>query len=141
MVKNASRGDYGGPQLVYTYTIAPVEPVSGATVSGTPVEIGPAGGVTLADNGRVTFNNEVINGVTNTGAEQRENITVNTDITKFTKPEFTDMFLQILLNWMLCMEQTINRPDDYDTTRYLDVYIKYNEDGTSLIIGGYTLSK
>ncbi len=140
-VKNSSRGDYGGPAIVYTYTIAPVTPATGAKVGDTPVEIGPTDGATLANNGQVTFQNEVITGVTNTGVEQKKNLQVNVDLTKFTKPGIYRYLITDTTTIEAMYGAGLTRPDDYDATRYLDVYIKYNDAGTDLIVGGYALSK
>lgn len=137
-MKNAETGNYFSPNVTYTYTIAPVDPVANAAVGGLPVEKGPANSVSLA-NSNIVFTSALVNDVTSSGKVITEDITVNVDLTKFTKPGIYRYVLTDTTAVADLFAAGIVRSDDYDATRYIDVYVKYS--GTVLTVYGYTLSK
>ena len=148
-LKNTSMGTYYGPSITYTYTIAPQAPPSGTTITdattGTtlPVAAGPTGGATLGGGGTVTFSNPsyTISNMDDDGVESTQNLTVNIDLTKFQNPGIYRYIITDTTSIADLFDAGMVRPDDYDTTRYLDVYIKYNSTSSALTVGGYTLLK
>lgn len=142
-VKNATDGNYYGPAVVYSYTIAPVAPVAGAKVKDAsnndfPVEQGVVGGAVLANNGQVSFTSEKANNVSDAGVEQTKNLVINVDLSKFTKPGVYRYEIKDVTTTATLYAAGINRPDNYDTDRFLDVYIKNGD--TDLMVSGYTLT-
>ena len=143
-VKNTSPGNYYGPSVTYTYTLAPVAPAAGASVSDSitgvsyQVEQGPANGATLASSS-VTFNSPLVYDVKEEGVETIQNITVNIDLDKFQKPGVYRYAITDTTTTAALYAAGINRQDDYVATRYLDVYIKNS--GTGLAVSGYSLIK
>ena len=148
-LKNSSQGSYYGPAITYSYSIAPVAPPSGTTITdastGTtlPVQAGIANGATLGGSGTVAFANPAytITNLDDEGVESTQNITVNVDLTKFTTPGIYRYVITDTTAIADLYDAGIVRPNDYDTTRFLDVYIRYNADSTALVVGGYTLLK
>ena len=142
-IKNTVQGNYYGPNVVYSYTIEPVAPVDGSVVKDAnnnnfPVETGVADGASLLNSGNVTFTSQVINNVTVEGIETSQNLSVSVDLTKFTKPGVYRYLITDVTTTETLFNSGIVRPADYDTTRYLDVYIK---NGTSALeVAGYTLT-
>ncbi len=138
---NVTPDNYYSPEVTYTYTIAPAT-VNNVTITDTtnhslPVENGPTGGVTLGNGGNVEFASELSPFSSNDGTEKQENLTVNVDTTKFTKP---GIFRYVITDTTADSElynAGIVRPAGYDTTRYLDVYIQNNNSGFK--VTGYTL--
>jgi hypothetical protein len=136
---NGSLAYVYGPSVTYNYTVAPAAVESGAGVTDangvkSVVTAGPAGGVTLANNGQITFASEEVS----TANELTGTITANVDITKFTKPGIYRYEITDITSTEALFNAGITRPDGYDTTRYLDVYI-HNNNG-ALEVYGYVLA-
>ena len=143
-VTNSTEGDYYGPAVIYSYTIAPTEPTNGAKVKDDngndfPVEKGVEGGAVLAENGQVVFGSELVSNVNTSGVEQKKNLTVNIDLAKFTKPGIYRYKIEDVTAIETLYNAGINRADNYDNDRYLDVYIKNNGEN-GLAVAGYTLT-
>ena len=140
-MKNDETGTYYSPNITYTYTIAPQDPQGDTITDGSisvPVEIGPAGGATLASSS-VAFTSAAVDNVTSTGKEITQNITVNIDLTKFSKAGIFRYKLSDTTATSALFTAGITRHDDYKKDRYLDVYIKNGTSGVE--VSGYALSQ
>ena len=144
-MKNTSAGSYYCPNITYTYTIAPIAPPAGTVITdsttgaSSPVEIGPAGGATLDNSGQVVFTSTLIQNVVPGGKETTQNLTVNIDLTKFTKPGIFRYKIEDTTATSALYTAGIIRHDNYKKDRYLDVYIKNGSSG--LDVSGYALSQ
>ncbi len=140
-MKNDETGTYYSPNITYTYTIAPQDPQGDTITDGSisvPVEIGPADGATLASSS-VAFTSAAVDNVTSTGKEITQNITVNIDLTKFSKAGIFRYKLSDTTATSALFTAGIIRHDDYKKDRYLDVYIKNGTSGVE--VSGYALSQ
>jgi hypothetical protein len=144
-VKNELTGDFYGPTITYTYTIAKVAPAAGTTVvdANNPshtidVEEGPANGATLASS-NVVFTSSKITGVDSNGKEVKQYLTVNIDLSKFTKPGVFRYQITDTTPISDLYAAGITRQATYKTVRYLDVFIKNGTSG--LAVSGYALSQ
>lgn len=141
---NAVDGNYYSPNVTFTYTIAPVAPAENAVVTDKAnntavVRQGVEGGATLA-NSEIKFDSES-KSFTAAGNEITKELTVAVDLSKFTQPGVYRYKISDTTTDPVLFAAGIVRPADYETDRYLDVYIEYNEAGTELQIAGYVLAK
>ena len=139
---NDEPGTYYGPDVTYSYSIAPVEPAASASVTDSnnrtqPVHQGPADGASLAST-NVTFTSGTVSVIAG-GTEITQNLTVNVDTTKFASPGIYRYVITDTTSAATLYAAGITRPDNYDTTRYLDVYIRNGNNG--LEVAGYALTK
>ncbi len=137
-LKNDESGTYYNPNITYTYTIAPVTPATGAKVSGVDVVEGPTGGATLASNS-VAFTAGEVSGITSSGKEITQNLTVNIDLTKFSQVGIYRYKISDTTATSALFTAGITRKDNYNKDRYLDVYIKNGTSGVA--VAGYALTQ
>lgn len=125
-----------GPTVTYAYTIAPAKIADGTSINdGTTtvgVKAGVAGGVTLANDGMVVFTSSEVN-----VGEIKANLVANVDTTKFSLPGVYRYEIKDTTATSALYNAGITRPEGYDTTRYLDVYIRNSDSG--LQVYGYVL--
>ncbi len=138
---NEVPGQYYSPTVTYSYTIAPQD-VSGVTITDDNnrsllVERGPVDGAALDNSGNVAFTSALSDFTDGNGTEKTENLTVNVDTTKFSKPGIFRYVITDTTADSALYNAGIVRPAGYDTTRYLDVYIQNNNSGFK--VTGYTL--
>ena len=93
----------------------------------------------MAENGQIVFSSELAHNVSTSGVEQKKNLTVNIDLTKFTKPGIYRYKIEDVTAIETLYNAGINRAEHYDNDRYLDVYIKNNGEN-GLAVAGYTLN-
>ena len=115
-MKNDETGTYYSPNITYTYTIAPETPAAGAKVSGIDVVAGPTGGATLASNS-VAFTSAEVSGVTSSGKEITQNLTVNIDLTKFSQVGIYRYKLSDTTATSALFTAGITRKDNYNKDR------------------------
>ena len=140
-----------GPTVTYTYSIAPRSitntsagydyTVTDFNNASAKVKAGPADGVTLSDSTAVFTSSEVT--LSSGTAEITDNITVSVDLTKFANTTYGPGIYRYTITDTTAINDLyaagITRDDNYNTTRDLDVYIKYNAAGTALEVYGYVL--
>lgn len=131
------------PAITYSYTIRGIQSQTGTTVTDAEghrvsVRQGPEGGAVLPT-GTVAFDSmEVVaNGV---GNEVEDNLEVNIDITKFEQPGIYRYEVKDVTETDTLAEVGIERNEDYDLIRYLDVYIIRDQDTGELKVSGYALT-
>lgn len=139
------------PNLTYAYTVAPQNPGNatvtddGSLNNNTPVTVkvnqGPTGGVYFANGANViTFsstNNAVTASATGTEVEKSTNLSV--DLTQFTHAGVFRYVITETTTEDAKNAQGVLQGDDFDDTRYLDVYIQ--NDGTGLALYGAVIFK
>ena len=138
---NEVPGQYYSPTVTYSYTIAPQD-VSGVTITDDNnrsllVERGPVDGAALDNSGNVAFTSALSDFTDGNGTEKTANLTVNVDTTKFSKPGIFRYVITDTTADSALYNAGIVRPEEYDTTRYLDVYIQNENSGFK--VTGYTL--
>lgn len=139
---NEEAGNYFSPTITYNYGIAPATAPAGATVTDknsnvARVHSGVANGVSVTTQPSFTSESTEMD---SDGEQIESNIILTVDLTKFTSPgvyryELTDNTAQSVL-YAAGME----RESDYQTNRFVDVYITRNADG-SMGVSGYVLLK
>ncbi|MCR5429816.1 MAG: hypothetical protein K6E58_01105 [Eubacterium sp.] len=145
LVNLDAAGQYYSADIDYTYTIAPAEMSTFASQTVTDddsntgtVHAGPTGGVTIT--GTPSFDS-ALNNFTTTGNEITDTIDLSTDLSKFSKPGIYRYTITDTTATSALFGQGMNRPDDYQTVRYLDVYLHNNATSGNLEVYGYTLQK
>ena len=131
-----------GPGITYSYTVAPANVAAGTTVTdsnnhSTTVNAGPTDGLTLVSN-NITFSSSDKFTTSAAGVEATKDLALNVDISKFSKPGVYRYVLTDTTSKASLLAAGITRDDNYDTDRYIDVFIKRNPDGT-FAISGYAL--
>lgn len=132
-----------GPTVDYTYTIAPVDPASGAKVidfnnKEATVKKGPADSASLTD-ATAAFTSSALT-LSSGSYETTDNIVVSIATNKFSKPGIYRYVITDTTSTSTLYAAGITRPDDYVKARYLDVYVKYNSDGTAFEVYGFVLT-
>ena len=132
-----------GPTVSYSYTIAPINPPANAKIIDFNnvehiVEIGPAESASLTDSTAAFTSSKV--DLTEGSAEITDDIKVSIATGKFTKPGVYRYVITDTTQTSDLFAAGITRPDDYNKTRYLDVYVKYNSDETAFEVYGYVLN-
>lgn len=132
------------PNVTYTFTIAPVEPAKaqGATYStvndGTNslahVKAGVDGSASITGGSFTSAETALTGGQ----ATVTQNLTVTIDPTKFTAPGIYRYVITDTTTAETLYNAGISRPDGYDTTRYLDVYVR-NANSSGFEVYGYVL--
>lgn len=145
LVNKDAAGQYYSADIDYTYTIAPADMSTFASQTVTDddshtgtVHAGPTGGVTITD---MPSFDSTLSSFTTTGNEITDNLSLSTDLTKFTKPGIYRYTITDTTATSALFAQGMNRPDDYQTVRYLDVYVHRNATSGDLEVYGYTLQK
>ncbi len=133
-----------GPTVSYTYTIAPASVASGSDVTDTNdivgvVTAGPAGAVSLANGGTVTFTTAEVSTSTPLAPDSGHELKVNVDPTAFTKPGIYRYIITETTALSALYDAGITRADDYDNTRFLDIYV-HNAATTGYEVYGYVLT-
>lgn len=132
-----------GPGITYSYTVAPATVTEGAmTVKdadghSTTVHAGPAQGLTLASS-TLAFPATETNTTSATGIEHTKDIVMNVDLTKFDRAGVYRYVLTDTTAKADLYAAGITRDDNYDTTRFIDVFIKRNASG-NMEVYGYAL--
>ena len=142
---NEVTGEYYHPNINYTFTIAPATPPTGATAqTGTgataavaEVHTGIADAVSI---GSVPAFATGAKEMTAAGTEYTENLIINVDTTKFQKPGIYRYLITDTTSLADLYAAGVTRSSDYQTTRYLDVYIERDTD-TTYKVSGYVLIK
>ena len=134
-----------GPTITYSYTIAPVDPVTGAKIIDFNnvehiVVAGPTGSASLSEDNMTAEFTSSEQTLKNGSVEITDDITVSIDTTKFLKPGVYRYVITDTTQTSALFAAGITRPDDYNTKRYLDVYVKYNSDETAFEVYGYVLN-
>lgn len=138
---NAQSADSYGPNITFTYSVEPASVQAGTTITdndghtGT-LNAGPTGGMTLASS-NVVFPGSQIFSTSPAGTEAKKNITLNLNLDNFSKPGIYRYVLTDTTATSALFAAGITRADDYQTARYIDVFIK-NDNG-SLAVYGYAL--
>lgn len=131
------------PAITYSYEIRGVESRLGSTVTDTEgrrvsVRPGPDGGAVLPT-GVVEFDSQKV--MANTAAnEVEDNLVVNVDLSKFEQPGIYRYEIKDVTDLDLLRAAGIERAEDYDLIRYLDVYIIRDQDTGNLKVSGYALT-
>lgn len=129
-----------GPGITYTYTVAPATVAAGTTITDgtntTTVHAGPAGGLTL-DAASLTFGSGTTYTTSAAGVESTQNISMSVDLSQFTKPGVFRYVINDTTATSALYAAGITRDDNYDTDRYIDVFIKRGQNG--LEVAGYAL--
>ena len=130
------------PNVIYTFSLAPATVNEGTTITDNKspavtsvVTAGPTDGASL-DSTTLSFTSAE----TAVATDITQNLTVTTDISKFSKPGVYRYELKDTTTKTVLDAAGITRPTDYTDTYYLDVYVHYNTSG-SLEVYGYVLSK
>lgn len=143
LMKNDLSGtnQFYGPDVDYTFSVEPATPPAGATVSSnsavTNVHPGVADSVTISTT--PDFDSELVD-FTSAGTESQELLTLSVDVTKFTKPGVYRYLITDTTPASVLYATGIVRSSDYQTTRYLDVFIERDTDSTYKV-AGYVLMK
>ena len=127
-----------GPGITYTYTLAPAEVAAGTTVTdsndnSTTVHAGPAGGLTL-ESASLAFPASETNTTSASGTQHSKNIVMNFDGSAFERAGVYRYVLTDTTSAAALYAAGITRDADYDTTRYIDVFVK-NVNGTMTVYG------
>lgn len=130
------------PSTTYTYSIVPATVAANSTVTDADghtgkVVAGVNGGAVL-DATTLTLNSTAVTANQDTD-EVTGNIKVNIDLSVFTEPgiyryKITDETTDAILH-----NSGLERSAEYDTVRYLDVYIKRDATSGDLVVLGYAL--
>ena len=142
---NEVTGTYYHPDINYTYTIAPATPPTGATAkTGTgetaaeaEVHAGIADAVTISSVPQFATGAKEM---TAAGTEYTQNLNITVDTTKFAKPGIYRYLITDTTPLADLFAAGVTRTADYQTTRYLDVYIERDTD-TTYKVAGYVLIK
>lgn len=141
---NADAVSSYGPGITFTYTVAPATVTEGAmTVKDAPgrsttVHAGPASGLTLASSSLAFPASELFT-TSAAGTEATKNIVLNVDLTKFTKAGVYRYVLTDTTTTSALYNAGITRDDNYDTTRFIDVFIRRNVTTGNMEVYGYAL--
>lgn len=132
-----------GPTITYSYTIAPVDPPTNAKIIDFNnvehiVVAGPTDSASLTDSTAEFTSSELT--LSNKSLEITDDIKVSIATGKFTKPGVYRYVITDTTEKRDLFAAGITRPDDYNVTRYLDVYVKYNSDETAFEVYGYVLN-
>ena len=140
-IKNEVEMNVYGPDITYSYTIAPIDPAENAVASDStmtlPVTRGVADGAALESSNVVFASSELLSARAS-GVETTKNLSVNIDTTKFERPGVYRYMITDVTSTATLFAAGIVRPAAYDTTRFLDVYIKNGASGFE--VAGYTLT-
>ena len=132
-----------GPGITYTYTVAPATVTDGAMTvkdaegNSTTVHAGPAGGLTLAANSLAFPSSETFT-TTAAGQEHTKNIVMNVDLERFARAGVYRYVLTDTTPKADLFAAGITRDDNYDVTRFIDVFVRRNASG-SMEVYGYAL--
>ena len=133
-----------GPGVTFTYTVAPTDLTDGAmTIKDadghtTTVHSGPTGGLTLASSS-VTFGSNETFTTSASGVQATKDITLNVDLSKFSKPGVYRYTLTDTTDTSTLYAAGVTRDDNYQTTRYIDVFVYRNTETGAFYVGGYAL--
>ena len=139
---NGTLASVYSPNVDYRFTLEPVAPFEGATVTDSDgvvsvVTQGVAGGAVLAEEGIVGFASEE----TSVTEDITRNLTVNFDTASFSKPGVYRYELKDVTTDETLDAAGITRPAAYTDTYYLDVYVRNNAENTGFEVYGNILSK
>lgn len=132
-----------GPGITFTYTIAPATVTDGAmTVKDADghiatVHAGPAGGLTLASSS-LAFPASETNTTSASGIEHTKDIVLNFNASAFSRAGVYRYVLTDTTATADLYAAGITRDDNYDTTRFIDVFVKRNAQG-NMEVYGYAL--
>ena len=131
-----------GPGITFTYTVAPATVASNVTVTdknnhSTTVHEGPAGGLTLASSS-LTFSSTETFTTSAAGVQATKDIVLDVDISKFERPGVYRYVVTDTTAKADLYSAGITRDDNYDTTRYVDVFVKRNT-SRAMEVYGYAL--
>ena len=132
-----------GPGIEFTYTVGPATVADGSMTvtdsngNSTTVHSGPADGLTLAANS-VAFTSAETFTTSASGVEATKDITLNVDTSKFSRAGVYRYVLTDTTATSALYQAGITRANDYDTTRYIDVFIKRGTNG-AMEVYGYAL--
>ena len=125
------------PNITYSFTIEPAEIILNSNVSdGTyirQISSGIQNGVTLGNNGTITFTSAAAS--TSTGVTGT--LEINIDESKFPKPGIYRYKITDITETTALAAAGITRSPDYKSEYYLDIYIRYADN--ALETYGYTL--
>ncbi len=146
VMRNVEDGNYCCCVIRYNFSIASATPPSGATVGAVQVKPGVAAAVSITS--QPNFIQELVQ-MNSSGQETTKNITITVDPTKFTAPGvyryvITDNTTSADLYkvGIVRNNNAAQTPVDYQTTRYLDIFINSNSvQGGSYGVAGYVLMK
>ena len=133
-----------GPGITYTYTVAPATVEDGtmtvkdAAGNATTVHSGPTGGLTL-DASSITFGSSETFTTSATGVQATKNIVLNFDASKFARAGVYRYVLTDTTATSALYAAGIVRDDNYDTTRFIDVFVKRNATTGAMEVYGYAL--
>lgn len=139
---NEDSVDCYGPGVSFSYTLAPATVATGTTVTdannavGT-VHAGPANGLVL-NSSTVTFAATEVFTSSATGVEAKKNIEMTADLSKFSQPGIYRYVLTDVTPTSDLYNAGIIRDADYQTARYIDVFVRRNASG-NLEVSGYAL--
>ena len=140
---NEEAGTYYSPTIAYTYTVAPATVADNAKVTDSDgdvsrVHAGPADGVVINAQPEFTSHPETMNA---DGEEIKDNLELSVDLSKFgTTPGIYRYVITDTTPESELYAAGMERESDYQTTRYLDVYITRNASG-DMEVAGYVLLK
>lgn len=132
-----------GPGITFTYTVAPATVTEGAMTvtdadgNSTTVHAGPASGLTLASASLAFPASETFT-TSAAGTEATKNIVLNVDLTKFSRAGVYRYVLTDTTTTAALYAAGITRDDNYDTTRFIDVFVRRNAQG-NMEVYGYAL--
>lgn len=131
-----------GPGITYSYTVAPAAVDSGTKITdhdGTTgtLNAGPAGGMTIDSTTPVSFASTDTFTTTAAGTEATKNIVLNVVLSKFSKPGIYRYVLTDTTTTEALSAAGITRASGYQTTRYIDVFIK--QGASALEVYGYAV--
>lgn len=130
-----------GPGITYTYTVAPATTEDAMTVTdaedhvGT-VHAGPANGLTL-ETPSITFGADETYTTSAAGVQATKNIVMNVDLSKFNRAGIYRYVLTDTTAKADLYAAGITRDDGYDTTRFIDVFVRRT--ATGFEVYGYAL--
>lgn len=135
------------PNITFSFAIAPATVPAGTTITDSQgnsisVTAGVANGVSTTATAEIAAQNVVESDASATSLSEQvsANMTLSVDLTQFTTPGVYRYTITDTTTNATLLAAGIVRPDDYDTTRELDVYIERNATDGTLGVAGYALS-
>jgi hypothetical protein len=132
-----------GPGITFSYTVAPASVTAGQyTVKDadghiTSVNPGPAAGLSL-DASTLTFGANETFTTSAAGVEATKNLSLSVDTSAFTKPGVYRYVITDTTAKADLFAAGITRDDNYQTTRYIDVFIT-RDSNDDFVVAGYAL--
>lgn len=132
-----------GPGITFSYTVAPASVTAGQyTVKDadghiTSVNPGPAAGLSL-DSSTLTFGANETFTTSAAGVEATKNLSLSVDTSAFTKPGVYRYVITDTTAKADLFAAGITRDDNYQTTRFIDVFIK-RDASNNFVVAGYAL--